>query len=145
MSGEVLCRDDLVEYVMATHYVCILGYSVDYGAQEMRISTERQGKRLEFRFEELLAHHFDHAGSRNVIYDIVSVPLGDFINAEQKQLSHALRYGFPAPVGGGLDELQRSLTEQGYRVFEIRASVGLYGYVIAKRLVIEPSQPSGTA
>jgi hypothetical protein len=121
----------------AAHYVRVLGYAVDYDAQELCIRTDQQGRRLSMRFEALLAHHFDHAGSRNVIYDIAAVPLDEFIAAERKRLARTLRYGFPAAVSGGLDSLRRSLTEQGYRVFEIRASVGLCGFVIAKRLVIE--------
>jgi hypothetical protein len=131
----------MVEYLTTAHNVRVLGYAVDCETQELTIRTEQQGKRLVMRFEALLAHHFDHAGIRNVIYDITSVPLDEFIAEERKRLIRTLRYGFPAPVSGGLDSLRRSLTEQGYRVFEIRASVGLCGYVIAKRLIIEPLAP----
>lgn len=139
MSGEVLRREDLGEFVSGTHYVRVSGYTVDYDAQQLCIRANRQGQLLTFRFEELLAHHFDHAGNRNVIYDISTVPMDEFVAAERKQLARTLRYGFPAPVNGGPDDLRRSLNEQGYRVFEIRASVGLCGFVIAKRLVIEPA------
>ncbi len=139
MSGGLLFDESLGEYVMAAHCVQVLGYTVDYEVGELNITTEQQGKRLQMRFEELLAHHFDHAGLRNVIYDVATVSLDAFIAAERRQLTRALRYGFPLQEGRGPDELRRYLSEGGYSVFQIRASVGMYGYVIAKRLVIEAS------
>ncbi len=137
MSGGDLCEEILGEYVMAAHCVRVLSYSVDYDACEMRICTDQQGKRLELRFEALLAHHFDHAGSRNVIYDVATMPLDDFVTSERKLLTRTLRYGFPLNEGKGVDELRLYLKEQGYSVFVIRASVGMCGFVIAKRLVLE--------
>ena len=85
----------------------------------------------------LVAHHFNHVGIRNVIYDIAAVPLDEFIDAENKWLTRTLRYGFPVTVRDGLGSLRRFLSEQGCQVFDIRASVGLCGFVIAQRLIIE--------
>ena len=137
MSGGLLFDESLGEYVMAAHYVLVRGYAVDYEACELRIDTLRQGKRLLLRFEELLAHQFDHAGSRNVIYDVATVSADEFVAAQRKQLMRTLRYGFPMKEGKGPDALRDYLNEQGYTVFVVRASVGMCGYVIAKRLVIE--------
>ena len=137
MNGGLLFDESLGEYVMAAHCMRVLSYTVDYEASELGISTEQQGKRLRMRFEELLAHHFDHAGRRNVIYDVSTVSLDAFITAERRQLTRAMRYGFPLEEGRGTDDLRRYLIEEGYSVFQIRASVGMCGYVIAKRLVIE--------
>jgi len=138
MNGGNRCLTDLAEHLTTAHNVRVLGYEVDYDARELTIRVEQQGKRLAMRFAGLVAHHFNHAGIRNVIYDIAAVPLDEFIDAERKWLTRTLRYGFPVTVRrGGLDSLYRSLSEQGCQVFDIRASVGLCGFVIAQRLVIE--------
>ena len=142
MNGGNQCLTDIAEQLTTTHNARVLGYAVDYDAQELTIRVEQQGRRLVMRFAGLVAHHFYHAGIRNVIYDIAAVPLDEFIDSERKWLTRTLRYGFPVTVRGGLDSLRRSLSEQGCQVFDIRASVGLWGFVIAQRLIIEPDTRS---
>lgn len=142
MSGENQCPKDIAEHLTAAHNVRVLGYAVDYDSRELTIRVEQQCKRLVMRFAGLVAHHFNHAGLRNVIYDIAAVPLDEFIDAERKWLTRTLRYGFPVVAHGGLDGLRCSLDEQGCQVFDIRASVGLCGFVIAQRLIIEPDTRS---
>ena len=137
MSGGLLFDESLGEYVMAAHCLQVLSYTADYETGELNISAEQQGRRLQMRFEELLAHQFNHAGRCNVIYDVATVSLDAFITAERRELTRTLRYGFPLREGRGPDELRRCLSEGGYSVFRIRASVGMCGFVIAKRLVIE--------
>ena len=140
MSGGLLFDESLGEYVMAAHCVKVLSYTVDFEAGELRIRADREGKRLLMRFEELLAHQFDHTGNRNVIYDVSTVSLDAFITAERRQLTRTMRYGFPLKEGRGPDELRKYLSEGGFSVYQIRASVGMCGYVIAKRLVIEGAE-----
>ncbi|MGI5920046.1 MAG: hypothetical protein ACOX8N_10455 [Christensenellales bacterium] len=142
MNGGNQCLTDIAEQLITAHNARVLGYAVDYDAQELAIRVEQQGKRLVMRFTGLVAHHFNHAGIRNVIYDIAAVPLDEFIDSERKWLTRTLRFGFPVTVRGGLDSLRRSLSEQGCQVFDIRASVGLCGFVIAQRLIIEPDTRS---
>ena len=138
MSSWNQCLTEIAGHLTAAHNARVLGYSVDYDdARELAIRVEQQGKRLVMRFAGLVAHHFNHVGIRNVIYDIAAVPLDEFIDAESKWLTRTLRYGFPVTVRDGLGSLRRFLSEQGCQVFDIRASVGLCGFVIAQRLIIE--------
>lgn len=137
MNEQVLRDEAFSECVMAAHCVRVLGYAVDYEACELRITTDQQGKRLVLRFEELLAHHFDHTGRRNVIYDVSAISPDAFITAERRQLTRTLRYGFPLGEGKDTEALRAYLSAHSYSVYQIRASVGMCGYVIAKRLVIE--------
>ncbi len=132
MSCETMSEEVLGEYTAKAHGGRINSYSVDFSARELRIDTEKDGARTVLRFEGLLAHQFEHAINDSVLYDVAEVPLGDFIADEKKRLVKALKYGFPAPVGGSLIGLRRKLREKNYKVFSIRACVGLCGYVIAK-------------
>ena len=115
MGGETSFQEPLNQYVVAAHCLRVSGYTVDYEKLELCIRTERDNRRLALRFEELLAHHFDHASCRNVIYDVSTVPLDEFITSERRRLIRTLRYGFPVK-GKGLDDLRQSLSEQGYSV-----------------------------
>jgi hypothetical protein len=132
MSGENLNDDILCEYTVKAHGGRINGYSVDFTARVLRIDTEKDSARTVLRFEGLLAHQFEHAISDSVLYDVTALPLDEFIAEEKKRLVKALKYGFPAPVGGSLIGLRSKLREKNYKVFGVRACVGLCGYVIAK-------------
>ena len=101
MNGGNQCLTDIAEQLITAHNARVLGYAVDYDAQELAIRVEQQGKRLVMRFTGLVAHHFNHAGIRNVIYDIAAVPLDEFIDSERKWLTRTLRFGFPLQSAAG--------------------------------------------
>jgi hypothetical protein len=136
LSGEILCEELVSDCAAAAHSARVIGYTVDFPGRELRIHAERDDARVELCFAGLLAHQFDHAVRDNIIYDVTLMPMERFLKEERKRLVKALRYGFPAPAGHSIETLRRKLREKDYRVYEIRASVGLCGFVIAKSLKV---------
>ncbi|MEY8303919.1 hypothetical protein [Anaerosalibacter bizertensis] len=51
-------------------------------------------------------------------------------------LLETLKYGFPTIEVSNIVELEKLLKEKGYKVFYLTASLGMWGYIIAKEIIL---------
>jgi hypothetical protein len=99
-------------------------------------------------FEDVLVHHFetqcmaDASPERarypsNVIFDIEEEEARITIGRYRDFILSKRNYGWPVSGWNDLEDLARLLTKDGNRCFHIHGTVGLDGFVIARRMLIE--------
>lgn len=115
----------------------ILSYYVDIENRKIIFNTLCKNfeveKRAEIRFENVLAHYFRNVADQNVISDIYEESTAKFLDEYRDILNEEKRYDWPTNYKDQ-EELIGFLADNGYRIFYIDSSVGLFGFIIAKKL-----------
>ena len=115
----------------------VAGYQVDLRARTLTMDTVTEaGAPVTVRFTGLLAHQFENVEQENILLDLEEITAAGFLEKNRELLDRALPYGFP--VLASREELGRLMEERGIRAFEIYASLGLTGFVLAEDVEVLP-------
>ncbi len=115
----------------------VAGYQVDLRARTLTMDTVTEaGAPVTVRFTGLLAHQFENVERENILLDLEEITAAGFLEQNRELLDRALPYGFP--VLASREELGRLMEERGIRAFEIYASLGLTGFVLAEDVEVLP-------
>ena len=136
-------------YGAFVHDNIIERYTVDIEAHTLLMETRPEGtadkQSVFLDFNGVLAHFFEDVTSYNILFDVEEVSAEYFVANWHGFLMQHIPYGFPMlnfqheyPLKPeDLERLPQALRKDGYRVFEISASIGLTGFVIAKELNVQ--------
>lgn len=115
-------------------------YRMVFPKKTLILETAYQTEKTDIRFAEVLAYSFENAGEQNVLFEVVESSLEEFIRwySEHPDTQQAFEYGFPIEGMKNPGAVLDSLKAQGYRYYEVNASVGLDGFVIAKGIELTP-------
>lgn len=115
------------------HDYYILSYFVDFTAHTITFETKTsEGQRGSICFHGVLNHHFECIGQDNILFGIDELAIEYFFEKYKNLLNDMLPYGFPAPVSRNV--LEKQMREEKIRIFEISASLGLSGFILAKEI-----------
>ena len=128
------------------HDYIVERYTVDIEAHTLSMETRPEDParqpRVSLKFHGLLAHHFEDVIGCNILLDLNEGSAEDFTARSHDFLMQHIPYGFPIlnlpyvyPLKSeDLKQLPQILRRDGYHIFELSASLGLTGFVIAKGL-----------
>ncbi|PED10370.1 hypothetical protein CON01_32730 [Bacillus thuringiensis] len=122
--------------MISVHDNTIISYQVNLEKKEIRIHTLTElGKNVYIVFSDVLAHRFNTQISYSIIFNIDEDPLSDFFKKSKKLLEQQKPYGWPTNYED-IKELEETLVKENYIYYNICASYGLSGWVLAKKLEI---------
>ena len=118
----------------------ILSICVDMKHNTMVLETknEERRERVSIKFTGLFAHQFDFVARYNILAEIRETPVKEYILRDWKKIDENLKVGFPILSADIVcaSDLGTYITNGGWHVYDVVASAGLGGYVIAKKLEI---------
>jgi len=119
----------------------ILLYQVDFENERLTLKTEYHNltsnihEKTNVMFTDYLTHIFHNVDKQSIIFDIEEIPLEFFLEQESELLKGKKNWGWPIRYET-TNHLTNYFQSNGYKVFSIDSSCGLYGYVIAKEMNI---------
>lgn len=129
--------ENIVEEYAYVHDNEILSYQVDICNKKLQMFTQYYDKeKTTITFTGLIGHRFENVTYQNLIFGISQIAIDYFINENKEILEKGLRFAFPI-FAKSCEELRDYLIENEQRVFEISSTIGLYGFVIAKEILID--------
>ena len=132
----VLKGINLMQPGPSVHDNFVYGYSVDCESQRLILHTAyRDREPHEFTdvvFHDVVAHHCEHVLPGNILLGVDEVDVAALVRENGRVLAESWRYGWP-PVEyrGDLEALVAALRAAGVRGYEISASYGMSGWVLA--------------
>ena len=126
----------------------IMSYRMLLPEKKMVIETAYKGERIDIVFDEVLAYSFDNFQSeQNILFEAVDSSIEGFVNwySRNTETQKAFENGFPIQGIKEPGELKTFFKKEGYRYYELNASVGLDGFVIAKRMKLVRLSAPGNA
>lgn len=124
------------EFMISVHDNTIISYQVNLEKEEIRIHTlTESGDNVYIIFSGVLAHFFETQISNSIIFNIDEDPLPNFFKENKKLLEQQKNYCWPICYDD-IKELEETLIKGNYFYYNICASLGLTGWVLAKKLEI---------
>ena len=125
----------------------IYSYAVDFENGRLRISAryyhDNTHSDADIIFSGYHTHLFNNEQKRNIVFDITKCNPVRFYERERALLEENRAYHWPIPykTPNTKTELLQFLQKNEYTVFEISASQGLFGWIIATEMNIVPQTP----
>ena len=121
----------------SVHDNFLTGYTVDCEGRRITLHTVyRDREPFEYTdvlFHDVFAHRFEHGLEGNIRFDVEETNLAALVQGDAELFTKSWRYGWPPfEYNGDLEQLVRSMQAASARAFEISASYGLSGWVIAR-------------
>jgi len=121
------------------HDNVIRSYSLDFEAETLTMKTlyhtDSVFEKTDVIFRGYLAHVFENETKGSIIFDIEEYPLNLFLKNERTLLAKKKKYAWPFYYQAET-EFVGFFQAHGYKIFEIRSSYGLCGFVFAKQMEI---------
>ncbi|MBJ8056135.1 hypothetical protein JDS87_30860 [Bacillus cereus] len=122
--------------MVSVHDSTIISYQVNLEKEEIHIHTLTESERNVYViFSGVLAHFFETHLSGSIIFDIEKGQLLDFFKENKRLLEQQKNYCWPICYED-IKELEETLIKENYFYYNICASYGLSGWVLAKKLEI---------
>nr|WP_239500246.1 hypothetical protein [Bacillus pseudomycoides] len=122
--------------MISVHDNTIISYQVNFEKEEIQIHTLTElGKNVYIVFSGVLAHFFETQTNNSIIFSIDQHQLLDFCKENKELLEQQKSYGWPI-FYEDIKELEETLIKGNYFYYNIYASLGLNGWVLAKKLEI---------
>lgn len=95
----------------------IVSYEVDFKEKMIILRTvSEQNQKVQVVFKDVLANFFENGGHQNIIFDIVTDTIEDFIRENEKMLKEKKNMCWPMCYTD-LKELQKLLEARKYKYF----------------------------
>lgn len=123
---------------LTIHDNTVYGYAVNCANRRIVLHTRfgngRKTELVDVVFHDVLAHRFEHVLEQNILFDTDEIDLAELVQREASLLRESWKWGWP-PVKyeGDLATLVSELRARSLKAFEISASLGMTGWVIARR------------
>lgn len=134
--------------MLTVHDNVITSYEVDFKNEELILNTRYyDSKRNVVIFSGHLTHLFHFVQRNSIIFEIEECSPDWFYEQEAKSIEASRDYGWPINYrkSDTKSELLNFILNNNYKVFEISASLGLCGWVIAKELAIREAEQTAPA
>lgn len=118
----------------------IHSYEMCFPEKNLTFKTSYLNEQTDIQFAAVLAYSFAWAGEQNVLFEAVESSIEGFVRwySSNKDTQKAFENGFPIEGFATPEDLLLFLKSEEYRYYELNASVGLDGFVIAKDMKIVP-------
>lgn len=129
-------QNDIPVSIISIHDDIVYAYSVDCENRRIALHTRfANGSRTEYTdviFTGVIAHHFKHVLAHNILFDVTEIPVRGIVTDAAALLAAGKSYCWPDGIEyRDAEELIRILEGRGARGFEVSASYGMSGWVIA--------------
>ncbi|WEG18948.1 hypothetical protein PQ478_10805 [Alkalihalophilus pseudofirmus] len=123
---------------MSTVHDCkLLNYQVDFERSRLEINVlDEEEKNVKIIFEDLFTFHFEDQLPNSILLDIVEEDVHLFASKNKELLHRSKDYSWPMNYEN-IKELVRYIKQNNYTYYQVQASYGLNGWVLAKRLLIK--------
>jgi hypothetical protein len=124
---------------ISVHDNFIYAYALDCEGRRIVQHTHfRDGSANEYTdviFTGVVAHHFEHVLSGNILFDVTEIPLRHLVTGSAALFAAGKAYGWPDGIEyRDAEELIGILEGRGAHGFEISSSYGMGGWVIARAM-----------
>jgi hypothetical protein len=115
----------------------IYSYEVDIRNGRLTLRTQSQdGRQVAIRFSDVLAHDFENVKpDRNVMRDIETLELPQFMKMYKDEMPGWLAKGLPVEAGNG-GKKEKKLRKTKLRIYVVNSAEGLSGVVFARDMDI---------
>ncbi|NIK70539.1 MULTISPECIES: hypothetical protein [unclassified Paenibacillus] len=119
------------------HDNVILSYTVDLQLDRIVIHTRDEStlKEVDIVLKDVCCHYFEHQVKGSIILAMTVSNISSFIAGNIEILRNGKDHGWPT-VYESIDELEKKLTEGGYKYFNLYSSYGMSGWIVAKDLEV---------
>ena|SRR5437016_4164197 len=126
---------------LSIHDNQIVSYEVQCERRTITLRTElrEESKPTEFRnvvFDGVQGYHFEHDAFGNIVFDVVNVPLEQFLTDYGGEISELYRRNGAPSWAANLASAAEQIRQQGIRPFVLSSSLGLSGWVLAKNMSV---------
>ena len=133
-----------IAHVISLHDNRILSYIVECEQRRITLHTaseeEKQAERTSVIFSEVAAHHFEGGDFNTIIFDIASTPLKEIYDSYLDVFERRKPYGWLVFNYRTRAELLEKLREREIQGFVLSSSYGMYGFVLAREMRVEPTR-----
>jgi hypothetical protein len=121
---------------ISVHDNLLYSYSVNCENRRIvlhtRFPTDSPTEYTDVIFTGVVAHHFEHVLSGNILFDVTEIPLRDLVTGSAVLFAAGKPYGWPDGIEyRDAEDLIGILEGRGAHGFEISSSYGMSGWVIA--------------
>ena len=125
------------------HDNIITSYIVDFENEQLVMKTVYYhngviSENTDVIFKSYFTHMFNNEFKGSIIFDIEECSLNHFIENERELIEDNRNYCWPIvyKTDNATLELSEFIQKNGYKIFDINSSYGLYGWVISKEVEI---------
>lgn len=141
MAVLVDCSKGVLSYDTqkpSLHDYEIISYTIDMKNRTARLQVEAPTGEIGYLIaHDVLTHSFHYVHLQNVISDIEEISIDAFVNNYRDELEKGKHFAWPVSFCT-LSNLFDYLVEKQYICLCIHASLGLYGWILAKEYRWEP-------
>ena len=124
---------------ISVHDHHLVAYTVLAEEQKIVLYTEFKNRQppesTEIVFEDVLAYHFQNDLFGNIIFDIEEVDLANLVGVHAAMFEAGWKFGWPRGWDKRKETIEAFVHGLDMRGFQITASYGMSGWIIAKRMV----------
>jgi hypothetical protein len=117
----------------------IIAYSVLARERKIVIQTEFSDQMphefTDIIFEDVLAYHFENDLFGTIISDVEEIDLSAMLKEHVAMFESGWRYGWPRGWEKEKEDIETYVRRLNMRAFELSASYGMTGWVIANRMM----------
>jgi len=119
------------------HDYVINFYNVNLMEKTLNIYiSHRNGQKKQIVVTGVLTHFFENILEENILLSIEEFQIKDFFKEQHEELE--LRKNCCWPIDyQNIDELMKFLNENAYVYIKIYSSFGMYGWIIAKHIMVK--------
>jgi hypothetical protein len=131
---------------LSIHDNLLVSYEVQCEARKITLQTEHraQDKPTEFTnvtFTGVEGYHFKDDAFGNIVFGLETVPVEQFLAEHHLEITESFRIaGSPGPWAAHLDKAPELLGQKSVQAFVLSSSIGLSGWVLARRALVGPAQ-----
>lgn len=115
----------------------IESYKVDFLGKKITLKTvNERNEEVDIIFKDVLTHFFEDSSHQNIIFDIKTCTIENFILDNSQLIKDKRKLCWPLD-SNSVEDLSNKLEKQEYKYFVIESSNGLSGMVLAKQMDIE--------
>lgn len=116
----------------------IVKYSVDFIKKEIVIKTlNEKNETIEILFQNVLVYCFEKEMPNSIIFDIEKFEIEKLIEENIELLKENKDYDWPPIAYNNTKELVEQLKIEQYNYYTIEATIGLCGWIVAKKVQIK--------
>lgn len=125
-----------MENIISIHDNEVHSYHFQLPQKNLIINTAYKDEKTDIKFTDVLAYSFENAGEQNILFEVVQSSIEGFVRwyATHAEAQKAFEYGYPLTNINSPDALLAFLKKESYNYYEVNASVGLDGFVLAKKM-----------
>jgi hypothetical protein len=129
-----------MEKLPSLHDYLLISYAVNCDAHQIRLRARSEAwagsKERTILFDEVEAYSFKNDAFGNVISELREVPLDRVLREHGSEMTKAYRQAGACPWADNLSSASEVLAAKGVKGFELSASYGLSGWVLAKHAAV---------